>query len=147
MSNIWSAFPTVFSTNILHNQAVVRITSPSSHSLGAWVEFFTTSASYSSKICRSTPSRSSCVSSRQYAPRNREPRFDHREAEGHNGEDTGNNADPQKAIKMHVDEEEKLTRQIVVSDQRSNVWLPPSATPSSATKAACRSTPSRSLVH
>ena len=34
-----------------------------------------------------------------------------------------NYADPQKAIKMHVDEEDKLTRQIVVSGQRRNVWL------------------------
>ena len=34
-----------------------------------------------------------------------------------------NYADPQKAIKMHVDEEDKLTRQIVVSGQKRNVWL------------------------
>ncbi len=34
-----------------------------------------------------------------------------------------NYADPQKAIKMHVDDEDKLTRQIVVSGQRRNVWL------------------------
>jgi prophage antirepressor-like protein len=32
-------------------------------------------------------------------------------------------ADPQKAIKMHVDDEDKLTRQIVVSDQNRNVII------------------------
>lgn len=32
-------------------------------------------------------------------------------------------ADPQKAIKMHVDEEEKLTRQIVVSGQNRNTTV------------------------
>ena len=30
-------------------------------------------------------------------------------------------SDPQKALKMHVDDEDKLTRQIVVSGQRRNV--------------------------
>ena len=30
-------------------------------------------------------------------------------------------SDPQKALKMHVDDEDKLTRQIVVSCQRRNV--------------------------
>ena len=30
-------------------------------------------------------------------------------------------ADPQKSIKMHVDEEDKLTRQIVVSGQNRNM--------------------------
>ena len=34
-----------------------------------------------------------------------------------------NYADPQKAIKMHVDDDDKLTRQIVVSGQKRNVWL------------------------
>ena len=32
-------------------------------------------------------------------------------------------ADPQKAIKMHVDDEDKLTRQIVVSGQRRNTTV------------------------
>lgn len=32
-------------------------------------------------------------------------------------------ADPQKAIKMHVDDEDKLTRQIVVSGQNRNVTI------------------------
>ena len=32
-------------------------------------------------------------------------------------------ADPQKSIKMHVDEEDKLTRQIVVSGQNRNMTV------------------------
>ena len=34
-----------------------------------------------------------------------------------------NYADPQKAIKMHVDEDDKLTRQIVVSGQNRNMYV------------------------
>ena len=34
-----------------------------------------------------------------------------------------NYADPQKAIKMHIDDEDKLTRQIVVSGQNRNVTV------------------------